>query len=186
MLSVLLNWLTITLIRLKRYGFDKRVKATAAFASAPDFFVANIPSIPAAKTPNNKLISIDTRDYHKNSKPDKSLLSLLAPTKKDTKIRYYESIVDLIHPELLKDFPARRLILYTKRPVIGLPTLKFKYNGIKLKIRVTTIGALSPIKNPTTCRLVESYTKIIKKTFDKTNSDNQNLEYLVAPPKGQF
>ncbi|ORE10763.1 hypothetical protein BCV72DRAFT_301516 [Rhizopus microsporus var. microsporus] len=181
MLSVLLNWSTITLIRLKRYGFDKHVKVAAAFASAPNFFVANISLIPATKMPNNKLIFIDTRDYHKNSKPDKPLLPLPAPIRKDIKTGHYESIVDIIHPESLKGFPVRRLALYTKRPAIGLPTLRIKHDGIKLKIRVTTIGALSPIKNPTTCRLVERYTEIIKKTFDKTSSDNQNFEYLVAP-----
>lgn len=183
MLSVLLNWSTITLIRSKIYGFDKRVKVAAVNAPAPYFFVANISPIPAIKTPNSKLISIDTRDYHKNSKPGKPLLPLPVPTKKGTKTGYYESIVDLIHPKFLKDFPVRRLVLYTKRPVIGLPTLRIKHDGIKLKIRVITIGAFSPIKNPTTCRLVERYTEIIKKTFDKTNSDNQNLEYLVAPLK---
>lgn len=37
------------------------------------------------------------------------------------------------------------------------------------------------MESPTTCRLMERYTEIIKKAFDKTNSDNQNLEYLVAP-----
>lgn len=146
MLFVLLNWSTITLIRLKRYGFDKRVKVAGAFASAPDFFVANIPPAPAANTLNSKLISIDTRDYHKNSKPDKPLLPLPAPTKKYTKTWYYESIVDLIHPKSLKDFPVRRLVLYTKRPVIGLPTLRIKYDGIQLRIRVITIGAFPPWK----------------------------------------